>query len=885
MTTTEPKKVFEFAKEVGLETLTLMNKFRQWKMPIKSHMTSLDGSQMEEIQAKLAEESGTKKKTKKVVKKKTAAKKATTKKTAKKKTAAKKATAKKTTIAKPTTKKAAAKKTVTKKAVTKTAAKKTAKKTVVRKKTVIRRKADDIKKAQETEAAAAIEEQLTTEAAAAQTASEASVVSDTSETTAPKHGKNIIGRIDLKKVIARNEARQGGPRPSGSTPPASANRGIREGFVAPPVAPTAFEQDRKKVADEKTKKKSTKEQPVQNFVSTDFRKREVIFQPKKKRVVSTMGTKKTQLTTPKASKRIVKMHDSISVIDLANQLGVKVPVLLKKLISDGVMAKMNTMLDYDTVSLIVTEYGFEAQTSHMSFDQRCEEMRFGDLEAEPIKKPPVITVMGHVDHGKTTLLDSIRATNVVKGEAGGITQHIGAYQVEKNGEKLTFIDTPGHAAFTAMRARGANATDIAIIVVAADDGVMPQTAEAINHAKAAGVPIIVAVNKMDVQGANPEKVTQQLTEFELVPEEWGGDTMYCQVSALKGDGVPELLEQIILQAEVLELKANPNVSGSGIIIEVRQEKGRGAVSTLLVQEGTVKVGQPVIAGAVPGKIRTMTNDQGKRVKEIGPGSPIEITGLQESPLAGDAFYICKDESTADELSRLKISEEKNTETPNSGMSLESLFAKMKQGDLSELPIVLKADVSGSIEAVVGSLEKLGNEEVKVKVIHSAVGGVTESDVLLAATSKALIVGFNVRPDTNATRIAGEKSVEVKCYKIIYELLDDIKNALSGLLKPDIKEESLGQAEVRETFVVPKMGTIAGCMVTEGKVIRGSLLRLLRDSRVIYEGNMGSLRRFKDDAKEVASGYECGIGIENYNDLKPGDVIEAYKKVEVARILE
>ncbi|MBT4762498.1 MAG: translation initiation factor IF-2 [Bdellovibrionaceae bacterium] len=883
--------------------MALMNKFRQWNMPIKSHMASLDLDQMSQIQSMLEEEKGGRKKAKKVVKKKTATKKTAKKVASKKKTATKKVT-KKTTISKPVTKK------VTKKAApvaAKPEEKEVTKKAVVRKKTVIRRKASEAEERLAAEAAAAAElEAAAAAAAAVATDAEDAVADPTLEVKAgtdseaatpaakvpPKHGRNIIGRIDLKKVIARTEERKtDSTRTTGTAsaaPKFAGNRGIREGFVAP-AAPVTIspEAARKKLAEERAKKKAgQKDQPAQNFVSTEFRKREVIFQPKRKRAAVIGNSKKTQLTTPKASKRIVTMHETqISVSEFADQMGVKVPALLKKLIQNGIMAKMNTEVDYETASLIGAEFGFEVQTLHITFEDRCREMIFGDKDAEPVKKAPVVTVMGHVDHGKTTLLDSIRKTNVVKGEAGGITQHIGAYQVEAKGEALTFIDTPGHAAFTEMRARGANVTDIAIIVVAADDGVMPQTAEAINHAKAAGVPIIIAVNKMDVQGANPEKITQQLTEFELVPEEWGGDTMFCQVSALKGDGVQELLDQVQLQAEVLELKANPALSGWGTIIEARQEKGRGSVCTFLIQDGTVKVGQSVVAGKCSGKIRTMTDDKGKRVKEMGPGAPVEITGFQDLPTAGERFYICENEALSSELAQLKITQTKNTETPNSGMSLESIFAKMTQGDLSELPIVLKSDVSGSIEAIKGSLEKIGNDEVKVKVIHSAVGGVTESDVLLAATAKALIIGFNVRPDSNAVRIASEKNIEVKCYKIIYELLDDLKKALSGLLKPDIKEEVLGQAEVREVFVVPKMGAIAGCMVTDGKIIRGSLLRLVRDSRVVYEGNMGSLRRFKDDAKEVAAGYECGIGIENYNDIKAGDVIEAYKEVEVARTLE
>jgi translation initiation factor IF-2 len=494
--------------------------------------------------------------------------------------------------------------------------------------------------------------------------------------------------------------------------------------------------------------------------------------------------------------------------------------------------------------------------------------------------------MGHVDHGKTTLLDSIRNADVASREAGGITQHIGAYQVTlEDGSHITFIDTPGHAAFTAMRARGANVTDVAIIVVAADDGVMPQTAEAINHAKAAGVPIIVAVNKMDKPGANPDRIKQQLTEFQLVPEEWGGSTIFCPVSALKGEGVKELLEQIRLVAEVQELRANPNRSGTGLVIESRMEKGRGCVATLLVKDGTIGVGQDIVVGTVAGRIRAMNNDRGERIKLAGPGTPVEIFGLPETALAGDRFDVTETEAQAHEIAELrKRQAEAAIASLDKTMTLEQIFSKVKAGAAKELSIVLKADVAGSLEAIKGMFEKAGTEEVKVKIVHSGVGGISESDVLLAGTAHGLVLGFNVRPDGSAQKLAKEKNIEIKVYTIIYEMIDDVKKALGGLLAPEMVEKSLGRAEVRNTFSVPKSGVIAGCSVLDGKITRSNQLRLVRDGRIVYQGKVSSLKRFKDDVKEVASGFECGIGIENFNDIKVGDVIEAFEVESIAREL-
>lgn len=896
-------KVFEFAKEVGVETIALMDKIRAWKLPVKSHMASLTDEQVDEIKERLAEETGE-------------AKKKTTKKVVKKKAVAKKTAAKKKTVAKKT----AVKKVAVKKASVETASegKKSSKKTVTRKKTVIRRKAADLEAKAKEDLLEANAAELASELQSQSSAEETQAVSATETTFAPSateegggpatnieaekpsKRRNIVGRMDLSRVAGQQGARgsqssaprstevtprTSGPAPMKVGPRTGPGRNIRTGFVGP--APMVSEEDllEKKLREERKKKGAGKEQTTQTFTASDFRKREIIFQPKKKRVL-TGQSKKTQITQPKALKRIVKMQDTISVNELAQAMNVKVPQLTKKLVAEGIMANMNTPLDFDTVSLIVGEFGFEAQNVAINEEDLLAKAAFGDLDAEPVSRPPVVTVMGHVDHGKTTLLDAIRNADVVSGEAGGITQHIGAYNVTlENGHTTTFIDTPGHAAFTAMRSRGANVTDIAIIVVAADDGMMPQTEEAISHAQAAGVPIIVAVNKMDKPGANPDKIKQQLAEKELVPEDWGGDTMFIPVSALKKEGVKELLESIHLVAEVLELKANPKRSATGVIIESKMEKGKGNVATVLVQDGTIKIGESFVAGTVTGRIRRMTNDKGEVVKEAGPGTPIEISGLDNSPAAGDRFDICKNDDIAKQVAELRSRTKELEEVPSSKMSLDAIFSKVKAGDLKELNIVLKADVAGSLEAIKGLLDKLGTDEVKVKVVHTGVGGISENDVLLAATVNGLIIGFNVRPDTVAQRIAKEKGVEIKSYSVIYNLADDIKAAMAGLLEPDVVEEVQGSVEVRDTFSVPKIGTIAGCFVTDGKVTRNSLVRLLREGRVVYTGKISSLKRFKDDAKEVQSGYECGIGIENYNDIKVGDVIEAYQTKEVARTLE
>lgn len=888
-------KVFEFAKEIGVETLVLMDKIREWKLPVRSHMATLDEALMNEIRERMvkAEESSQEAKPKK----KTSTRKKAAPGEAAKAKAPKVAKTKKAVVAKVTKASGAALAVEGPKSSPEVVAPKP-KTTKARaaKSSVIRRKAGEMeaRAAEKAQAEAEQAQQAAQEAVqAVDTGDDMAGATTEGESATPKR-RNIVGRMDLRRVTQAQP--QGSAPGSGLRVQRSAPRNIRPGFYAddptlmpPPLPSLEDEFNERKLKEKEAKKKpgagGGREEEQQSFTATEFRKREVIFQPKKKKVATAREGKKTQLTTPAAHKRVVKVHGNITLANLANEMGVKAPALMKKLMAEGVTASMQTELDFDTVALVAPDFGFEAQNVQRTEDELITNVAFGELDAKPITRPPVVTVMGHVDHGKTSLLDSIRKARVALGEAGGITQHIGAYSVQlEDGHAVTFIDTPGHEAFTAMRARGANITDIVIIVVAADDGVMPQTEEAINHAKAAGVPIIVAVNKMDKQGANPERIKQQMTEFELVPEEWGGTTIFCPVSALKGEGIKELLEQITLVAEIQELKANPKRSATGIVIESRVEKGRGCVATILVRDGTAKIGQVIVAGTVVGRIRSMMDDRGKVVKEAGPGIPVEVLGLPEPPMAGDRFDVAKDESAASALAEKRKNEIAKDELPSSKMTLDQLFARVKSGDVKELALVLKADVAGSLEAVKGMLDKIGSEEVKVKLIHSAVGGITESDVLLASTSNGVIVGFNVRPDGGATRMAKEKGIEIKSYSIIYELIDDLKKALSGLLAPEVVEKAMGSAQVRETFSVPKMGTIAGCFITDGKISRNHQLRLVRDGTIVYEGKVGSLRRFKDDVREVAAGFECGIGIENFNDIKVGDVIEAFVKEEQAREL-
>ena len=596
------------------------------------------------------------------------------------------------------------------------------------------------------------------------------------------------------------------------------------------------------------------------------------------------AAKQTQYRKPEpvVIEKAVITTETITVRDFSEKIGKPAAEILKKLFMMGIVANINQDIDFETCELVAMEYDIElehqvAKTYEETMQENAEEV---DAEEDLVPRPPVVTIMGHVDHGKTSLLDAIRKTHVTEGEAGGITQHIGAYTVECNGRMITFIDTPGHEAFTSMRARGAQVTDVVILVVAADDGIMPQTVEAINHSKAAGVPIIVAVNKIDKPESNPERVKQQLTEHGLVCEDWGGDTICVPVSAKKQQNLDELLEMVLLQADVLDLKANPNKAAKGTIIEAQLDKGRGPVATVLVQNGTLKIGDPIVAGIAYGRVRAMMNDKGENVKTAGPSCPVEVLGFNEVPSAGDIMNVAEvSKKVAEERrNRIKAEQLKNL----SKVSLEDLFSHIAEGEVKTLNIVVKADVHGSVEAVKQALEKLSNEEVRVKCIHGGVGAITESDVMFASASNAIVIGFNVRPDSGARNLAEQEKVDVRTYRIIYQAIEDVENAMKGMFKPVFKEVHLGTISVRNTFKVSSVGTIAGAYVQDGKVQRNAQVRVVRDGVVVHEGQIASLRRFKDDVREVAAGYECGIGIENFNDIHEGDVIEAYTMEEVKR---
>ncbi|MBM6917602.1 translation initiation factor IF-2 [Intestinimonas butyriciproducens] len=620
------------------------------------------------------------------------------------------------------------------------------------------------------------------------------------------------------------------------------------------------------------KQKIKRQADRRGFVSNKKRQEE---QERLRRLQMQEKAKKVQLK--------VLIPDEINVGELAVRLKKTAADVIKQLMKLGVMANVSQSVDFDTASLVAEEFG--AKVEHeviVTIEEKLIDDSTDD-EKNLQPRPPVVVVMGHVDHGKTSLLDAIRHAHVTEGEAGGITQHIGAYQVQLDDRLITFLDTPGHAAFTSMRARGAQVTDVAILVVAADDGVMPQTVEAINHAKAAGVPIIVAVNKIDKEGANPDRVLQQLTEYELVPEEWGGDTIVCNISAKQKIGIENLLEMVLLTADIQELKANPDRRAKGTVIEAKLDRGRGPVATILIQNGTLHTGDIVIAGKTVGRVRAMTDDRGRKLDSAAPSMPVEIIGLSEVPDAGDLFYAVEDERMARELAEQRKNEEKDEKAKmQEKVTLENLFSHIKEGEVKDFNIIVKADVQGSAEAVTASLRKLSNEEVRVQVIHSGVGGINESDVMLAAASGAIIVGFNVRPEPAAADSASRQDVEIRTYRIIYDCLEEIESAMKGMLAPKFQEVVIGHAEVRQTFKVSGVGTIAGCYVTDGKVQRAAQVRIVRDNIVIHEGVLSTLRRFKDDAREVASGYECGMSFEKYNDIKEGDVIEAFVMEEIKR---
>jgi len=641
------------------------------------------------------------------------------------------------------------------------------------------------------------------------------------------------------------------------------------------------------------KKKKGRADAVEDRAGAARRKERQVYEPDagdryRKGRKAPRAAQKTEITVSKAIKRKIRISDVISVGELAKRMGVKANDLIKELMRQGQMVTINHPLDFETAALIASEFSYEVE--NVAFDEESLLTVIGAAEKEEAdgtlkSRPPVVTIMGHVDHGKTSLLDAIREANVTAGEFGGITQHIGAYDVTINGRQITFLDTPGHEAFTAMRARGAQVTDIVVLVVAADDGVMPQTREAINHARAAKVPILVAVNKIDKPGANIDRVRQELTEFGLVSEEWGGDTIFVQVSAKQRTNIDQLLEMILLQAEVMDLKANPDKHAQGTVVEARLDKGRGPVATVLVQQGTLHIGDPIVAGVHYGRVRTMTDDRGNTVKEAGPSFPVEVTGLTGVPDAGEMFHAVEDEKVAKDVAQHRAHKQREAElAKHSKISLDQLYARIKQGDVKELRVIVKADVQGSVEAVAESLGKLATEACRLIVIHSGVGAITETDISLAAASDAIVLGFNVRPAPKATAQAETDGVDIRLYNVIYDAVNDVRNAMEGLLAPTLQEENLGRALVREAFSITKVGTIAGCYVTDGKVLRSARARLLRDDVVVWTGKLASLRRFKDDVREVGTGYECGIGLENYNDIKVGDIIEAFEMEKIAATL-
>jgi len=597
------------------------------------------------------------------------------------------------------------------------------------------------------------------------------------------------------------------------------------------------------------------------------------------------NNKKAVLTEEKEEDeiKIITIPEFLTVKELAEKMKVNPTEIIKKLIAKGIMVTVNQQIDFENAAKIAEEYGFLVDKEEVKdeLEMLLEETPDDEKDLQP--RPPIVTVMGHVDHGKTSLLDAIRNTNVTMKEMGGITQHIGASVVEINDKKIVFLDTPGHEAFTAMRARGASITDIVVLVVAADDGVMPQTVEAINHVKAANVPMIVAINKIDLPTANPDRVKTELSELGLVPEEWGGNTICVPVSAKKNIGIDNLLEMILLVAEMEDLKANPNKPARGTIIEAKLEKGKGPVATVIVQNGTLQIGDAILAGTVYGKVRAMLDDKGRRIKKAGPPMPVEVLGFSEVPEAGDKLIVVEDEKKARELAERRKELQKEMELKRKQkVSLEDLFSQIQEGSVKELNIIIKADVQGSVEALKKSIEDLSNEEVRIKVIHGAVGAITETDVMLASASNAIIIGFNVRPETNAKNLAEKEKVDIKLYRIIYEAIEDIKAAMKGLLEPKYKEVELGRAEVRAVFRVPGVGNVAGCYVLSGKILRNSDIRVVRDGIVVYEGKIASLKRFKDDVREVQQGFECGIGIDRFNDIKEGDIIEAYQMEEIPR---
>ena len=949
MTEVQTVKVYELAKELGIDSISLVDKLRGLNITVKNHMSDLGATDVEAAKTALAPKKpgAGAESAKKSAAPRTRKKAASTDDTA---TAASGATAagKTTTTKSATTPRTAAAKTTgtTKSASSSTSADKGEKKVAAS--PVIRRR---VKADGETEVVSHPVGQTAAAAAAAQAEAEAqaqqayeaelaqqghtegTVESDylqevsvsssgsfdpvasahdeathtpaaelppaltaaeqaaATEAVTPMARPSAPARKSFLKIVEAPVIRPAPPRPaptpgtsSGPTPRGPTPRGT--GPIMPTTDKDGFriirmtkenldqmvEEEAARKRGERVRETEIKPEDVR---FADYRKKEMVFLPKRKRIPMGKELKRTEKTTAAAHKRVVEIKgDMIAVSELASQLNVKGGEIVRKLMMMGQMVTLNQSIDFDTATLIAGEYQFETKNTAFKEDTVLVDATT-ETDTDLVHRPPVVTIMGHVDHGKTTLLDSIRNASVAAGEAGGITQHIGAYTVEKDGKLITFIDTPGHEAFTMMRARGANVTDIVILVVSADDGVMPQTREALSHAQAAKVPIIVAVNKIDKPGANPEKIKQGLSELNLLAEDWGGDTMFIPVSALKKTNIDKLLEAVLLQAEVLDLKANPKPRATGTVLEARLEKGRGTMVSVLVSRGTLKLGDYIVSGLFSGKVKALTDDKGRAQTDVTPGIAAEVLGFEGVPNAGDTFSCVETERDAREVVQHRIDKERASRANSSAMTLDNLFSKIQAGNVKELNVIVKADVFGSVEAVKDSVVKLSTEKVKVKPILAAAGGITESDVLLAAASGAIIIGFNVRPETKARQLAEAEHVEIKSYKIIYELLEDIKQAMVGLLDKKKIETFLGRAEVRQIFSVPKLGVVAGSSVVDGKIVRGANVRLLRDSRIIFEGKMSSLRRFKDDAKEVATGFECGIGIENYNDLKPGDIIEAY----------
>lgn len=703
----------------------------------------------------------------------------------------------------------------------------------------------------------------------------------------PNQGKPNQNRSDQRPGQQKNQGKPQERKPhemKGQTMPKNQDPGQQEPTVSTPDDPKIDDfEDKVKIPPKVTldKREKIKKAPATKKTFEDLKKGSQPFKNNNKRHDNRrQAPQQQQRPVPETPSKIT-FTESLTVGELAKKLRKEPAEIIKKLFGLGILATINQALDKDAIELICSEYNVEVEEKIVIDETNFETIEEVDNPADLVERPPVVTIMGHVDHGKTTLLDAIRQTNVVAGEAGGITQHIGAYQVEIKGKKITFLDTPGHAAFTTMRARGAQITDITILVVAADDGVMPQTIEAISHAKAAKVPIIVAVNKIDKPDANVDRIKQELTEYELVAEEWGGDTIFCPISAKQRIGLEELLEYILLVAEVQELKANPNKRARGTVVEAELDKGRGPVATVLVQHGTLKVGDPIVVGSTYGRVRAMVNDKGRRIKEAPPSTPVEITGLNDVPQAGDQFMVFEDEKKARAIGEARAAKQRESERrASSRVSLDDLFQQIQEGDVKELNLIIKADVQGSVEALRGSLEKIDVNGTRVKIIHTGVGAITESDVTLANASNAIIIGFNVRPEPNARSMAEQEKIDIRLHRVIYNVIEEIESALKGMLDPVYKESIIGQAEIREVFKISKVGNIAGCYVTEGKLTRDAGARVIRDGVVIYEGKLDTLKRFKDDVKEVAAGYECGLTLERFNDIKQGDIIEAFVMVEV-----